>query len=254
MHRVLIIALAGAVVFILSCIPRTTDRPYGLPIVCITFDDAHPTVWSVAFPCMQSIDSAMAATHFVPAGFIDAAGAGPGITIDKLKKMEAAGWETAGHTWHHADLTAIPCDSAKKEIDSCHAFLVRNGLRHGSFAYPIGDYNAEIQSLAAQRFVNLRTAHDLLYTTGVNRKELGYFAVKGTHSADDIIARVERARGLGSPLVIIGFHAVLTDTEPPEPVVYWTRQSIFLTFLRYLKEQGLPILTIEQAMDVLGEN
>ena len=251
MYRLL--ALLAALL-LLSCIPRTTDRPFNRPIVCITFDDAHPTVWSNAYPAMRSVDTTYAATHFAPVNGIDTSAAGTGISVAKLRTMEAAGWETAGHTVHHVDLSAVSLDSAGKEIDSCYAYLVRNGLHHASFAYPAGNYNAEVESLAAARFVNLRTAHDYLYTSGINRKDLGYFAVKGTQSADDIIARVERARDLGAPLVIIGFHAVLDDTVTPDPDTYWTRKSIFLAFLRYLKQQELPVMTIEKAMNTIGEN
>ena len=88
MHRLLAIALA--LPLMLACLPRSTDRPYDQPIVCITFDDAHPTVWTNAFPCMRSVDTTYAATHFVPINAIDMTSAGTGITIAKLDTIRNA--------------------------------------------------------------------------------------------------------------------------------------------------------------------
>ncbi|MGA3050816.1 MAG: polysaccharide deacetylase family protein [Chitinispirillaceae bacterium] len=247
---------ATGLALLASCIPSVNEltTTTGEPIVCITFDDGHPTVYSVAFPCMRSIDTTYRATHFFPMIFLDTTPAGIGMTLAKLKIMEAAGWQTAGHTWHHVDLSSVSLESAAVEIKSCYDYLVQNGLHHESFAYPKGNYTTAVESLAGIWFPNLRTAHDYLYTDGVNRKDLGYFAVKGTHTTADLIARVERARLLGAPLVIMGFHAVLTDTEPPITYSYYTRRSIFLGFLRYLKQQQLPVMTIDSAMAILGAN
>jgi len=239
-----------------SCLPGSTVpvQTSGEPIVCITFDDAHPTVWTVAFPCMRSVDTNFRATHFCPMIFMDTNTNGTGVTLAHLKAMEAAGWETAGHTWHHPDLSALTPDSVEEEITSCYNYLVKNGLHHASFAYPMGNYNAAIQAAVAKLFPNIRTAHDYLYTDGVNRQDLGYYAVKGNHTAADLIDRVERARAAGSPLVIIGFHAVLTDSAPAIAGTYYSRESIFRSFLQYLKQQQLPVMTIDSAMTVLGAN
>jgi peptidoglycan/xylan/chitin deacetylase (PgdA/CDA1 family) len=257
MHRFLApfrIAIAGCAL-LASCIPNGNDRPAsGEPIVCITFDDGNPRIYSIAFPVMRSIDTTYRATHFFPILFLDTTPAGTGMTVAKLKAMEAAGWETAGHTWNHVDLSSVPLESAAVEIKSCYHWLVENGLHHESFAYPKGNYTAAVESLAGLWFPNLRTAHDYLYTDGVNRKDIGYFAVKGTHTTADLIARVERARLLGSPLVVIGFHVVLADSEPPITYSYYTRESIFRGFLQYLKQQHLPVMTIDSAMGVIGEN
>jgi peptidoglycan/xylan/chitin deacetylase (PgdA/CDA1 family) len=245
---------ATGLALLASCIPGVNElTTTGEPIVCITFDDGHPTIFSVAFPCMRSIDTTFKATHFFPMIFLDTTPAGTGMTIAKLKIMEAAGWHTAGHTWHHVDLCSVTPESAEVEITSCYHWLDSNGLHHESFAYPSGDYNTAIETMTAKWFKNLRTAHDYLYTDGVNRKDLGYFAVKGNHTAADLIARVERARILGAPLVIIGFHAVLTDTEPPI-LTYYSRYSVLRGFLQYLEQQHLPVMTLDSAMNIIGEN
>jgi hypothetical protein len=84
----------------------------------------------------------------------------------------------------------------------------------------------------------------------VDRKELGYFAVKGTFTSDDIIARVEEARRLGAPLVVIGFHVIQPDSAPPLPV-YYCKESAFRGFLSYLKSQQLRVMSVRDAMIIL---
>ncbi len=232
----------------LACLPPADNvHRYEEPIVCINFDDCFESIHSFAFPCMQSTDTTWAATHFVPVTFVGSPGM---VTLDELKEMEAKGWETAGHAFTHAALSALPLDSVEYQVKASYDFLLKNNLHHTTFAYPGGNYTAEDETIASRWFLNIRTAHDLLYTDGINRKELGYFAVKGGHSVDDLVARVERARSLGAPLVIIGFHAVLPDSVLSFPA-YWCKESVFSGFMRYLKDQELPVMTIEKAMNIL---
>lgn len=160
--------------------------------------------------------------------------------------MEAGGWETGGHAYTHENLSSVPLDSTEKQIQSDYEFLVENKLSHESFAYPYGNYNATVTAVVKKYFKNIRTAHDFEYLDGVNRTELGYYAVKQGMTLNDVIGRIEKARHDGSPLVIIGFHALLADTEPPVPT-YWCRQSIFYGMLTYLKKEEYSVLTLKGA-------
>jgi peptidoglycan/xylan/chitin deacetylase (PgdA/CDA1 family) len=221
-------------------------HPSG-PLVVITFDDAHPTVYSFAFPAMRSMDSAWKATHFFPTSYVDYS---VNMTIDQVKEMERAGWETGGHGINHENLSSIPVDSARRAVKESFDFLERNGLSRESFAYPFGNYSDTVRSITAEYFRNIRTSHDCEYLDILDRRELGYYAVKSGCVAADIIDRVERARALGSPLVILGFHVILPDGAAPVPY-YWCRESVFMEFLRYLKEQELPVVTLREAMRIL---
>ena len=222
----------------------------GTPIVVITFDDAHPSVYSYSYPTMRLIDSTWGATHFFPATY--AMPPGSTITVDQAKEMEAHGWETGGHGYTHENLSSVPIDSVEKQIRMDYDFLVGNNLSHESFAYPYGNYNSAVAKVVNKYFKNIRTSHDFEYLDGVNRTELGYFAVKQGVTADDVIARIEKARHDGSPLVIIGFHAVIADSIAPLPI-YWCRESVFYSLLVYLKKEEYAVLTMKNAMKKLCE-
>jgi peptidoglycan/xylan/chitin deacetylase (PgdA/CDA1 family) len=221
------------------------------PVIAMTFDDGHSSVYTYAFPTMRSMDSAWTATHFLPVSFINAPGS---VTTDQLREMERAGWETGGHGMQHTNLSSIPIDSVENEIRRNRQWLADSGLAHESFAYASGNYNPSVESVVKKYFKNIRTAHDLNYLSGINRTELGYFAVQGGHTADDLVARVENARMIGSPLVVMCFHAIIPDTAVPPVGMFWCRESAAAGFFRYLKEQDLPVMSIRDAMKaLLGE-
>ena len=240
------ILAAMAILIMMSCgfAPSINSRR---PIVVINFDDGDSTIITTAFPLMCSLNVAWRATHFLPIARIGSPG---GVTLTDLKVMEAAGWESGGHGIVHHNLSSLPLESAAVQIRISHDSLAALGLSHACFAYPTGNYSAAVESIAVSYFSTVRTSHDFEYLDGVNRHELGYFAVQSSHSAADLIARVERAQRIGSPLVILGFHVILPDTAAPVNV-YYCRERVFREFLQYLAREEYDLPTLSQAMTLL---
>jgi len=222
---------------------------FSLPIVVITFDDAHESVYKMGYKLMREEDTSWAATHFFCNSYIDQSG---NVTLLQVKEMENNGWESGGHGLEHDNLTAIVLDSVEAKIRASYNFLISNNLSHESFAWAFGAYNDTIKSIAKKYFKNIRTSHDFYYLDGIDRLELGYFAVKSQFTANDIIARIEEAKRLGAPLVIIGFHVILPDTAKPIPI-YWCKESVYKDFLKYLKKQNITPVTIKKAMQILKD-
>jgi peptidoglycan/xylan/chitin deacetylase (PgdA/CDA1 family) len=241
--------LTAALALLIFCndpfLPAITGQ--SAPLVVFTFDDAHESIYSLGYRLMREQDTSWAATHFFPNSYIGQQG---NVTLVQEREMEAGGWESGGHGLIHANLTAVPADTAAAMVKASYDFLVANGLSHESFAYASGAYNDTVKSAVCSYFVNVRSAHDYYYLDGVDRTELGYFAVKSGFTTDDIVVRVEEAKRLGSPLVIIGFHVIQPDTAPPLPV-YWCKESVFRGFLQYLKNQHLRPMTVREAMRIL---
>ncbi|HEX7510472.1 MAG TPA: polysaccharide deacetylase family protein [Chitinivibrionales bacterium] len=235
---------------VLSCVNSyAPSRLFQIPVVVITFDDAHPSVYHFAFSAMRRMDGAWAATHFFPSSF---AGQNGSTTVEQAREMEKAGWETGGHCVTHENLSSLPLDSVEPQIQGDYNFLTDNKLAHESFAYPFGNYNDTVKTVVKKYFRNIRTSHDFDYLSGIDRTELGYYAVKQGCAAQDIIARVEHARAVGSALVIIGFHAVIADsTASRPPASYWCTESVFTSFLQYLHNEEFPVLTLSKALDML---
>jgi peptidoglycan/xylan/chitin deacetylase (PgdA/CDA1 family) len=245
MARLLTAVLALLIVCNDPFLPAITSQ--SAPLVVFTFDDAHESIYSFGYRLMREQDTCWAATHFFPNSYIGQQG---NVTLSQEREMEAGGWESGGHGSIHANLTAVPAETAAAMIKASYDFLAANGLSHESFAYASGAYNDTVKSAVCSYFVNVRATHDYYYLDGVDRTELGYYAVKSGFTADDIVARVEEAKRLGSPLVVIGFHVIQPDTAPPLPV-YWVKESVFKGFLKYLKDQHLRPMTIREAMKIL---
>jgi peptidoglycan/xylan/chitin deacetylase (PgdA/CDA1 family) len=245
MARLLIAAFALLIFCNDPFLPAITGEP--APLVVITFDDAHESIYFYGYRLMRETDTSWAATHFFPNISIGMQG---NLTLSQERAMEAGGWESGGHGLTHANLTAIPPDTAAAIVKASRDFLVANGLSHESYAYAFGMYNDTVKSVACSYFANVRSVHDYYYLDGVDRTELGYFAVKSGFTTDDIVARVEEAKRLGSPLVVIGFHVIQPDTAPPLPV-YWVKESVFRGFLQYLKRQHIRPMTVREAMRIL---
>lgn len=243
------ILIAVTLMFVLTCsrsfLPLQTGR--GVPIVVITFDDADSSVYTLGFRLMRATDTTWTATHFFPKSFL---GQPTDITLAEEKEMERFGWETGGHGMTHDNLSSLPPDTMTAMVEACYDYLVDSGLAHQSYAYANGMYNDTVKAVVSKYFENIRAAHDYYYLNGVDRKELGYFAVKGGFTTDDITVRVEDAVALGAPLVIIGFHSILADSAPSIPT-YFVRESAYRGFLSYLKDQHLRVMSVRDAMKVL---
>ncbi len=230
----------------------TAIAPSGLrPVVVLTFDDGHESIYSNAFRILSETSPALTATHFLPTEWIGRPGV---VTLKQLREMENRGWETGGHSLSHVNLPLLSPDSIRQQIGSCYRRLEAAGLRHESFAYPSGKHNDTVSSIALEYFRNLRTSHDHHYTDGVNRREIGYFAVTQEHEAADVIARIEEAQTEGAPLVVIGFHAVLDDTGAGMTGSYYCRESLFRQVIRYLNTREFQVMTMREAMNLLVGN
>ena len=235
--------------FLTTCALLSPQPGRREPIVVLTFDDGHPSIYTNAFRILSETSPPLTATHFLPTAWIDLPQA---VTLEQLREMERAGWETGGHGVTHDNLPQLAPDTVRRQLDSCFHYLANAGLCHESFAYPSGKFNDTVVSIAREYFRNLRTAHDHHYIDGVNREDIGYFAVTQNHAVDDIIARIEEAETEGAPLVVIGFHAVLDDSiQGPITGTYYTRVSVLRGIAAYLHERELPVMTLREAMRIL---
>ncbi|HSQ41663.1 MAG TPA: polysaccharide deacetylase family protein, partial [Fibrobacteraceae bacterium] len=226
-----------------------TETQSDLPIVVITFDDAHHSIYDRGFALMRTMDSSWKGSHFFPLTHL---GLPDNLKLAQVQEMEAAGWENGGHGVTHENLAALPMDSVRWQVATVDSFFRANGLRLDSWAYAYGNYNDSVESIVASKVKNIRTSHDLDYIGSIDRLHLGYFAVKSEHTEQDLINRLEEATDNGARLVIFGFHVILDTSEAPVDV-YYTRTPIFQAFLDYLKKREYPVKDLRDAMDILAE-
>jgi peptidoglycan/xylan/chitin deacetylase (PgdA/CDA1 family) len=104
-------------------------------IVSLEFDDGTSDQLQ-ALPLLASAH--MSATFFVNSALIGTSGH---LTWSRLRAMQRAGHEIAGHTLHHLRLTTLSAAHARHEICADRTALRAHGFAATDFAYPYGAYD-----------------------------------------------------------------------------------------------------------------
>jgi peptidoglycan/xylan/chitin deacetylase (PgdA/CDA1 family) len=121
------------------------DRLPRKPIV-ITFDDGYRDAYTKASPVLARFG--MRATAYVITGRISGRDSSF-LTWRQLRLLEERGVEIGSHTVSHYPLTTLSSEQAYAQLRSSRRVLERRlGHRVPWLAYPIGDYDSRIESLA----------------------------------------------------------------------------------------------------------
>jgi len=234
----LALSLAGA-----SC-RITAPSANGAPIVCITFDDGHQSVWEHALPVLQ--DHGFPATNFINSGRV---GNPNLLTWDQVRSLEIGhGWETGGHTLDHEDLAQLSYEQAELAINLDLENLVAQGLDPRGFALPAGVCPAEYYDIITRQYDYIRSIVDMSMHQPLNRYALGYFPFHTGWTAGHLITRVKRGIANGEALIVLGFHTIGAEggynADCPVPE--------FARIIDYVGQTGLRVMTLSAALEELG--
>ena len=174
--------------------------------VILTFDDGYADFYTTAYPILAQHN--FKAVSYVVPGFLDHAGY---MTPGQVLELDRDGIQIASHTWSHRDLTTLPLDQLKAELQSSRAYLEQLiGHPVLDFCYPAGRFDAAVEQAVAEAGYQTAT------TT-----QLGY-----RHSLGDAVTwarvRVHGAEGLEVFAHMLGDEepAVVTWIDPyPQPVL-----------------------------------
>lgn len=133
------------------------DDPQGRRMVSLTFDDGYEDVYYYAFPLLRRFG--FPATVFLVAGYIGEENLWDvalgkrfrHLTWDQIEEMREYGLTFGSHTMTHPDLTRIPLDRVRYELEQSKELLearLRERVRFVS--YPFGRYDEEVERIAEQ--------------------------------------------------------------------------------------------------------
>ena len=168
------------------------------PLIVLTFDDGDKSIYDLAFPVLQKYG--YPGVNFMPTGYIDKWGTM--MTLNQVKDLESAGWETGGHTINHVNLTTIPIDSARKEIKGNYDYLVEHGLKHSCFALPAGHSNDSTTAIIKKYFEIIRTSQNERYSYPLNLDRLGYYQAQNNDDANSLLMRIAHGINQNECLII----------------------------------------------------
>ena len=139
--------LACAMVATAAAAPLLHASPATAPrlVVSLTFDDGLNNQVTAAAPILAA--HGMQGTFFVPTGLVGTSGY---MTWPQVSALAAAGNEIGGHTVDHVHLTQVTSAKARQEICADRNALLSHGLAVSNFAYPYGESNASVETVAQE--------------------------------------------------------------------------------------------------------
>ncbi len=139
---------------------RALSSPPVGKVLAITFDDAHRSVFEIAFPLLRRLGAV--ATVFAPTDYIgtgkptdwegftaDARGPHAQELVcmgwDQLRAVADAGWEVGSHTCSHPHLTRLKPAAVRAELNDSRELLEdRLQRRCRTIAYPYSDVDGVV--------------------------------------------------------------------------------------------------------------
>ena len=193
--------------------------------VVITFDDGYSSIYSEAFPLLQSYGYPF--TLFLSTGPIDS-GLRNYMNWDQIREMSDAGVIIANHMVDHPYmLESLDSESDSERLERLRAELLEaeqrieqeTGQSHRYLAYPYGEYDPAIKSILQKlNFVGLAQ------NSGAVGPESDFLALPRFPLAS-IYANLDTAR---TKFATLPFHA--NQLQPDSPVTTSRSPSVTLKF------------------------
>ena len=223
----------------------------GHGVISIAFDDGNQSQYDYAFPLMRS--RGIVGTFYVITADIGSSSPyGSSMTIAELQDLQNNGNEIASHSNTHPNFEDLTDQQIRDECSISKQILQSNGLTVNNFAYPYGIHNDHIDSIVLQYYRSARSAYEDPYQMPLPPSSpiiTGWPGETGDSSAlgnDEYM--VDQAYSTNS-WTIIFFHNVIPDVYNDPSTI---SAQDFTSFLDYVQDSGVTILTVNQALDLAG--
>jgi peptidoglycan/xylan/chitin deacetylase (PgdA/CDA1 family) len=238
-------------------------------IVSLTFDDGCSSQYTLRSVLARH---GMHGTFYVNSGRVGLPGM---MTWSQLFDLAADGHEIGGHTIDHVKLTTVSEREALRQIADDRQALMSHGFTITNFAYPNGDFNANVEAIVqACGYSSARRAWGLspIDRTRPNRHKwypdvaeeippLNRYAIRTTClSSGNTVAElknlVTRAERNGGGWVTLVFHHIGERRRTDDGSVSPFLLGHFLDWLGRRADHGTHVLTVqdvsERGRSVLG--
>ncbi|WP_437834266.1 polysaccharide deacetylase family protein [Sorangium sp. So ce1153] len=134
--QAVLVCIGACLVAILIASVLLAERPPGVAVVSIEFDDTLADQLSARSLLAQH---RMHATFFVNSGRLDRPGY---LTVAELRALASDGHEIGGHTVDHVRLPGLPAREQRRQICDDRRALLALGFAVSNFAYPWGAHDS----------------------------------------------------------------------------------------------------------------
>ena len=242
------IAVAMLVAGIFSTNNLTKAQQTTSGVVTIAFDDGEESQIRNAFPLMQQ--HGFVGTYYI---ITDNVGADDYMNLTELHTLQDAGNEIGSHSADHPDFIYLTDDQINEECNASQHFLQSNGFPATNFAYPYGEANSHTDSIVLQYYKSARHSYLPEYLSSIPPTSIqmsipmGFAGETGDSNAliqDETVVRWAHET---NSWVIIFFHNILTT---PLTTPWEIEQSNFASFLNYVGNSSVQVLTVNQALNL----
>ena len=219
-------------------------------MVSLTFDDAL----AQQVPAAQVLEKhGMRGTFFLNTWRLQTTLADD-MTVDQAKGLQDRGHELGGHTLHHPHLTTLTADEQHAEICNDRAYLSSLGFDVRNFAYPFGDWNAQVRQAVIDcgydSARNIATVNATIVAETFPPADPFVLrapgSIQSTQTLQDIEGLVTRAEGQGGWLLLTFHH--ICDGCADNAV----RPDDFENLLAWLEQRSSRGTGTARVRDVLG--
>lgn len=234
-YRIEVTAKAGTNVSVI--VKELRKNVKSTPKVTLQFDDGLASVYTTAFPIMQSLG--FVGVVWIIGSLVGTAGY---MTWEQLDELKEAGWTIGNHTQNHELAGMLTYVQQINAIKACRDLITsRYGDEDGyHIAYPGGNYNSE--TLLAMSELGMKTGRvvPINYSHVENNEtfELGGLGVDNGTNADFLLTHIRTYFRLGLSNHIY-YHAISEGGT-----TYETSQAQFMDHMNLLKMLGIDVVNI----------
>jgi peptidoglycan/xylan/chitin deacetylase (PgdA/CDA1 family) len=219
--------------------------PLNRGLVSVTFDDGWTNQYTNAFPMLTKYG--LPATFYIISG--ELTDQPDYMTATQVKNLQQAGHEIGSHSVTHPDLTTVSAAQLQNEMKNSQVTLQSVvGVPITNFAYPFGAYNSSTIAVGKQYYQSQRSVD-----RGLNTKDnfdltrLKIQEVDSNISQAQVQGWINAAMAQKAWLVLV-YHEIAVTPSDPTDQLYTTQPGDLDSELSYLKNSGVTVLTVNQAI------
>jgi peptidoglycan/xylan/chitin deacetylase (PgdA/CDA1 family) len=219
-----------------------TGNSNNQPLVTFVFDDGYELVYTRAKPIFDAQGEVACAA--IVLDYIDKPGR---MTKTQILELQNDGWEIASHTVTHPDLTTLSGPEIEKELKNSKDGLTALGFKITNFVYPFYKHNATVRKIARKYYRSARSGDE--WTTGlnVNPHILRMYALSAADLESPEHLRVlkdyvDYIEAANNSWLMVTIHNVIPY-----------REAMLNSLIDYIQSKDIKIVTINQALDLIGE-
>ncbi|HWZ65243.1 MAG TPA: polysaccharide deacetylase family protein [Patescibacteria group bacterium] len=218
---------------------------YRRPLVSLSFDDGWKSAYIVGASAME--DYGYRGTFYVNPGALDS---GPLFMKQAdLRTLLSRGHHIASHGYDHVDMTALDINELTRQLGAARGYLEKRlNLKDLDFATPYGKDDPQVQAVIRQHYRSHRGTE-----TGVNTRQnfdpynLRVMFVRTDTPLAVIQNQIEEAKATNGWLILT-YHRIENGDNRSEMI---TSPAVFKQHLELIKQSGVAVTTVHDALDEL---